>query len=127
MSNHSALEELVAICREGEAFYRNRSDSTANDGLRETWQRMAEARAALAQRLDDSIARPAPARAANESPPPDASPHEEVEQVEDRLLRAFLAALEQRDSAALRGVLKHYLPQMSACRRTLSARDGSRS
>lgn len=131
MSDSPALDALIAVCREGEAHYRSRRDATSDAALRDAWLRLAEARATLAQCLgDDSIMRSATATVAadDDAALPPLSTHEEVERIEARLLRAFLAAMQQqRDCSALRGVLKTYLPQMSACRRALSARNGSGS
>jgi len=123
MSNRAALEELVAVCRKGEALYRSHGDAVADPRLREAWHRMADVRAMLARRLTDSPALPA-ATPKQDGRAADGRLHGEVEDAEECLLRAFLVALEQGDSPALRGVLKSYLPQMSACRRALSAHDG---
>lgn len=112
----SPTETLVAIAREGETFYRRCSERHADPVLRDAYRRMAEARAAMARGLGDALAK----RPADRGDPAETGlPLEEIDRLEERLLRAFLLAIERHDSIPVRSALKTYLPQMAACRHAL--------
>lgn len=131
-TNTERLNDLIALVRDGQRFYQHASESVHDIELRELFREMRAAKDDLIQALIDKVA-------ANEGDPVsegtwagrvrqvyadtraglssnDASVYiNQLEETEERILKAFEDALETGD-VGLHGLLAPEMPKVRACR-----------